>query len=150
MNTGAGGFWKYCVFLLTFSTACLITSFCLFLFYHSCSRISGTHKSVTQNDTGLHSFKWHSHLSGKSQKWDRENESCAVLPPTVALLRSSQSLLCNVVLIWQLPRASICWPQAQHCGDGLLQEASSGVRARAESSQSLECSSGTAGLTNVL
>lgn len=46
-NIGAGSFGNTVgVFLLTFPTACLLTSFCLILFYHSFS----THKSDCNSD----------------------------------------------------------------------------------------------------
>jgi len=71
--------------------------------------VAPTGLTVTQNDRSLNSFKWHSDLSGKSHKWHRENEGCVVLPPAVALLQSSQLLLCNVVLVWQSTPSLDAW-----------------------------------------
>lgn len=71
---------------------------CLYLNIHSAELVAATSLTVTQNDTGLCSFKWHRDLSGKSQKWYRENEVCAMLPPTLPLPQSSQLFLC--VLSW--------------------------------------------------
>lgn len=68
-----------------------------------------TSLTVTQNDTGLRSFKWHSDLSGKLQKWYKENEGCAVQLPTAALLWNSQLLLCSIVLAWQSTLSLDLW-----------------------------------------
>lgn len=152
MNIGAGGFWKRCwrVSSDSFSTACLITSFCLFLFYRSFSRISGTHKSDCNS-------AWHRSAFLQMAQWFEWKVTEMVQRKWG--LCCCQLLLCFrvpnysfVMLSWfgKVPHALIHWPQAQYCGDGLLQETFSAMRAGTESSCSLECFAGTAGLTNVI
>lgn len=150
MNIGAGGFWKYCWCAPSdcFSTACLITSFCLFLFYCSYSRISGTHKSYSKSE-------WHSSVLLQMAQWFEWK--------LTEMVQRKWGLYCaaaNRCTASEFPVTSFSVPVWQSTlnldldgGHGTV----GWLSARAilscegtESSHSQECFSGKAGLTSIM